>query len=420
MNSSAGRAAQVWSRTTAQVTDPTASDPARPNPRLPAWLGDVLGAVLVVSAALIQFPETEISGGASSPTPAATIWLVVAAATTLLLRRRWPLLALIVCIGVSALAAAIGIAAQAVAIATALAMYSAANSMTRRWTVLVGGASIAAIAAITLLVPHGDFLDPRFIQFPTLVGLGAALGDATRSRREYGLATQERAERAEQTREAEAQKRVAEERLRIARDLHDTVAHQISVISLNAGVASTVLHSQPERAIEALGTVRHAARTVLGEIGDLLYWLRSEEGATNISPVRPQPTLGQLDDLISRFTDAGLRVDVHTKGDSTRLPDAVSTVAYRTVQEGLTNAHRHGGSGLASLRLDAGADQVKVVITNPVSPRHAEDTTRPSSGYGLVGLRERIAAVRGTVEAGQSAEGYTLAVTIPLPKESAG
>ena len=388
------------------------------HPRLPAWLGDVLGAVLVVSAALIQFPETELSGGVASPSPTETIWLVLAAAATLPLRRRWPLLALAGCIGISAIAAAAGIAAQAVAIATALAMYSVANTVTRRWTALIGGATIAAIAGLTLLVPHGDFLDPRFIQFPTLIGLGAAIGDAARSRREYGQAIQERAERAEQTREAEAQKRLAEERLRIAQDLHDTVAHQISVISLNAGVASSVLQAQPERAMEALGTVRQAARTVLGEIGDLLYWLRSEDGNPNLGATRPQPTLTQFDDLIAQFTNAGLRVAVDKEGDPSRLPEAVSSAAYRVIQEGLTNAHRHG-SGSANVHLDVGTSQANIVIANPVETRHSAEEVPPSNGYGLVGLRERIAALRGTVEAAQTPGGFQLDVTIPLQAERA-
>ncbi|MFV2017877.1 sensor histidine kinase [Micromonospora sp. LOL_023] len=393
----------------------TAAGPADPRyrrPRVPPWAGDLVAAVIIVAMALIQFkiPEHEPAGTVA-------VALAVVPAGLLPLRRRWPLPVLAGCIAIYGLVAATGALEPGVVLAVSIAMFGAANRTDRRTTLTAACAAVVVTALLNLLTAIGSVFDPRAFQVTVVVAFAAAAGDATRSRREYLRAIIERAERAEQTRESEARRRVTEERLRIARDLHDVVAHQISVISLNAGVASSALQTRPERAQQALGVIRGAARTVLTEIGDLLRVLRTEDDDAG-GAAAPQPGLDQLDRLVSGFADAGLSVSVRTEGDLAAVSGAVDVVAYRVVQEGLTNAHKHGAEHRARVLIEIDANQVLVVVTNPVSGRSSDDRPEvPSGGHGLVGLRERVASVRGVVETGLSPGGYRLAATLPLPKE---
>ncbi|MFV2086243.1 sensor histidine kinase [Micromonospora sp. LOL_021] len=347
--------------------------------------------------------------------------LVIVPAVLLPARRRWPVPVLAGCVAIYGVAASAGTLAPGVVIASSAAVFHVANRMDRRTTFAVTSVAVVATAVLSLLAAIQSVADPRALQFSVTIAFAAAAGDATRSRREYLLAIIERAERAEQTRESEARRRVTEERLRIARDLHDVVAHQISVISLNAGVASSALQTRPDRAQQALGVIRGAARTVLTEIGDLLRVLRTEDDdpATGAATA-PQPGMRRLDQLVAGFTRAGLNVSLRTEGDLSVVSGAVDVVAYRVVQEGLTNAHKHGAEHRAHVLIEVDADRIRVVVTNPVSGRSSDDRPEvpvPSSGHGLVGLRERVASVRGVVETGLSPGGYRLAATLPLPKE---
>lgn len=203
---------------------------------------------------------------------------------------------------------------------------------------------------------------------------------------------------------------------RIARDLHDAVAHQISVISLNAGAASTALEARPEKAREALATIRSASRTVLGEIGDLMAMLRQGDG--EVAPA-PQRSLDSLDDLVVSFRASGLEVAMRVEGDVDTVPASVSRVAYRVVQEGLTNALKHGTERRAHVLIERVGEGLHIVVTNPCDSSAAARTTETDrgGGYGLVGLRERVAAVRGTVEAGLTPGGFRLSALLPIAEQ---
>jgi signal transduction histidine kinase len=342
---------------------------------------------------------------------------ITAAALLLLLRRRWPIPVLAGCVAMYGVAAATGTVAQGIILAVAIATFGLANRSTRRVTIVAAAITAAAVFLLSVLGAVVSATDPRMVQFVLAVALAAAAGDATRSRREYIIAITERAERAEQTREAEAKRRVSEERLRIARDLHDTVAHQIAVISLNAGVASSSLES-PERAQQALSTIRSASRTVLHEIGDLLALLRTEDpDAENMTP---QAGLRRLDELVEQFAQSGLAVRLRMEGDPGRVTGAADLVAYHVTQEALTNALKHGTDRRAHVLIDVAEEQVTVVVTNPTAPRDARSHAEPGSrgvGHGLIGLRERVASVRGVLETGTTAGGYRLAATLPLANE---
>lgn len=246
-----------------------------------------------------------------------------------------------------------------------------------------------------------------------LRGLGflaifVAVGEVTRAHRHTLRALSERAAAAELRATAEAERATAQERVRIARDLHDVVAHQITVINLNAGVAAAHLERRPARAREALASINTASGRVLTDISALLTALR--EPVTTVGADTAVPGLATIDRLVSSFTGAGLHVTVADSTDGARLEPAVDVVAYRVLQEGLTNAHRHGDDGTAEVTLDADDETLRIVVRNPV-----DDTSRRSgTGHGLLGLRERVATVRGHVLAERLGPTSTLEAHLPL------
>lgn len=394
-------------------------DPVPHLPRLhawpPAWVGDTVAAVLVVALALAPMPSPELR----AQTPLEWV-LVLLPAPLMLVRRRWPLSILAACVAIYCVLVPLGVVSPGATIATAVAMFGAANRVPRRVGFVAMATTIGAIVVVSVIVWLISGFDPRTIQIVLGIAFAAAAGDATKFRREYLQAVTERAIRAEESRDIEARRRVNEERLRIARDLHDAVAHQISVISLNAGVASAALEARPEKAREALTTIRVASRTVLGEIGDLMAVLRADEA--DAAPT-PQPALDRLDDLVASFRASGLDVAVRVDVDTGALPASVSRVAYRVAQEGLTNALKHGTEHRAHVLIERTGEGLRVVVTNPTDVTggtHAAAGRAPSGGgYGLVGLRERVAAVRGRIETGMTPGGFRLAVIVPLAAEAA-
>ncbi|MBF4618252.1 sensor histidine kinase [Clavibacter sp. VKM Ac-2873] len=383
-------------------------------PRPPAWVGDAVAAVLVVVAALARFP-----GGEYRTDSPLTFALALAPIAVLPFRRRFPVAALAVCLALFGGAAFAGLLAPGILLAVAVAMFGVANRRARRTSGIAAAIAVVAVLVLSLLASVGSVFDPRIIQCAVITAFAAAAGDATRSRRAFIAAMVERAERAEQSRESEARRRVTEERLRIARDLHDAVAHQIAVISLNAGVASSAVDSRPEKAKEALGTIRSASRAVLAEIGDLMQMLRHGEDAGEGAGSAAQPGLDRLDALVEQFATAGLTVTVRVDGDRAALTGAADLVAYRVVQEALTNAHKHGSAGHAHVLVEVDDREARIVVTNPMPVPDArdDDADAPLDGHGLLGLRERVDAVRGRIEAGTAPGGWRLAVTLPLTRE---
>jgi signal transduction histidine kinase len=385
--------------------------PGGRHPRVPPWVGDIIAAAFIVGSAYLPFPQVDFR-----PSDVFTFALVLAPAVILPLRRRWPIPVLAACVVLYAVAGFSESLWPGMVLAIAIAMFGAANRLPRRAALITALVTIGAIVVINVLASLSSLLDLRAFAVAVTVAFAAAAGDGARSWREYIEAITERAERAEQTRESEARRQVSEERLRIARDLHDAVAHQIAVISLNAGVASSAIDSRPEAAQEAVRTIRTAARTVLGEIGSLLDVLRTDH---DDSTVTPQPGLDRLDELVRQFQDAGLAVTVRAEGDPESVTGAAGLVAYRVIQESLTNALKHGAESRAHVLLQVDDEVVRIVVTNPVaSPAETSVEAAARSGLGLVGLRERVAAVRGIVETGPNPGGWRVAATLPLTKVS--
>ena len=331
------------------------------------------------------------------------LWPVLVSAAAMFVRRWFPLVALMATVFLCVATGALSVPSLGPGVGLAIAMYGFAFRLDRRTALLVGGAVTAFFLLLALVEGEWATFEPRLLLQAAAVAIAAALGDGARSRTETLAVLTERAERAEQTREAEASRRVCEERLRIARDLHDTVAHQISVISLNAGAASRALPGRPERAEQALAAIRGASRDVLAEISELLQFLRSNEPVAPLSGAAPLPGVADIDRLLGDLSAAGFHVAVSRPTPLPDLAPATAATLFRVVQEGLTNARKHG-TGSATLALHVRDGKLTVTITNPIDRLAPEASARAaeaeSGGFGLTGLRERVAAQGGSLAAG--------------------
>jgi signal transduction histidine kinase len=363
--------------------------------RPPRWVIDALATLVIISSGVVQ---TTLDGVVLGDL-AVAIGTVVALVVTLL-RHRFPRTTAAAAVGLCAAMFTVGVFAPVI-LASLICLYGVAQRTNRRTSLVIAGVAAVVLCAAAALFLRDQMGDARgFVQIVTFVGFAAAAGDASRNRREYIQALNDRARIAEETKESEARNRVAEERLRIARDLHDVLAHQIAVINLHSNVAAQALRERPDDAERSLTTIRQAARTVLGEIGSLLNVLRSPDaGSSRESRAAEAPvaTLAQLDDLLDGFGRSGLRVDLRPDGPGeSAIPEQVSVVAYRVIQEALTNAHKHGADDTALLYLDHGADTLEITVTNTVTSKPARASE--SGGHGLIGVRERLASVRGVLE----------------------
>lgn len=325
------------------------------------------------------------------------IHLVILAVSVVLLyfRRRAPIPALGV--GVVALLASVAVTERPnglFPVVIAL-VFTVAVCNERRVGVSAGIAGmVGLLGSIAILALNGLF-GPEVLAAVAWPALAVAAGDVVRNRRLAVEAAEERVRRAEETREQEARRRVAEERLRIARELHDVVAHRMAVVNVQAGVAAHLLRERPDDAEQALQVVRSSAQHALDELGGILSVLRTT--ADDGAPTEPTPTVADLPALIRSFEDAGLDVTWETSGSPKALGESVQLGLYRTVQEGLTNAHKHG-DGRAHVALAYRDDGIHVVIENEVAAVGRDDATA-GSGFGLIGMRERIHAVGGTIDA---------------------
>jgi signal transduction histidine kinase len=226
----------------------------------------------------------------------------------------------------------------------------------------------------------------------------------------------ERAEQAERDAETKAAQAAADERLRIARELHDVVAHALSVISVQAGTGRVLLDADPATARAALEHIEAESRAALGEMRRLVGGLRSSDD-TDPTPaaLSPTPTLDDLDSLIAATVNSGLPVEVRVDGDPRPLPAGAEVAAYRIVQEALTNVRRHANASRVQVRLEWRDDALEIHVTDDGNGSSNGDGKSRKEGNGLVGMRERAALYGGqvTVDDRGPGRGYGVAVTIP-------
>lgn len=387
---------------TAYARDVPASNPVWTWLRSHPVVADGLAAaVLLVGVVLVPDPEQPMA----TPLSAGAILVAALTCGTLAFRRRRPewVLALVT-LGTAAVVA-LTTANSLIVLAPMLALYTLSVRTNRRTTLIAWGMTVVAVTAGTALAVWSWPPDLGVLQHLPWLSVAAAVGDAVRTRRAYGAAVEERAERAERTRESEALRRVAEERLRIARELHDVVAHRIAVVNVQAAVASHLVDADRDGALSALGHVRDAGRAILDELSDILNVLRQPD--ERVDPTVPAPGLDQLDGLIESFTSAGLTTRWSITGPPRPLTPTVDLVAYRILQEALTNAHKHG-AGSADVTISYPGSGVSLLVTNPLPSQEIADgcpAVSTDMGFGITGMRERAAAVGGHLSVAPAAEG---------------
>ncbi|WP_306326727.1 sensor histidine kinase [Streptomyces venezuelae] len=327
-----------------------------------------------------------------------SVLLMVAGAAALVLRRRHPFRVLCFT-GVASLAELVNDTRPAtIAMSAVVALYTVASRTDRPTTWRVGLVTMALLTAAAMAFGPTPWYAQENIGIIAWTGMAAAAGDAVRSRRAFVDAIRERAERAERTREEEAGRRVAEERLRIARDLHDVVAHHIALVNVQAGVAAHVMDKRPDQAKEALAHVREASRSALDELRATVGLLRQYGDPE--APTEPAPGLAVLDGLLDSFRKAGLPVALARTDGDTPLPATVDLAAYRIVQEALTNVRKHAGPDAeAEVSVVRVGRTVEITVLDNGAAPAAPAEPPPHSGHGLLGMRERVGALGGTLTA---------------------
>jgi signal transduction histidine kinase len=394
-----------------------------------AWLrarplvADGLLAALLAAFSLVAlwYANRDCDGGCR-PGGAFAVALVLAQTLPLAWRRRHPL---VVGLVTGLATAGYGLApypdlAMPIPIGGVVGLYSVAAWGSRR-AALASGAVAAVMVVVTLSLPRtdADVVDAAFV---SLALAGAwLLGDRARVQRALAAELQERAARLERERAEEAGRAVASERARIARELHDVVAHHVSMMVVQAEAGPVAVEHDPARAAGAFEAVAATGRQALVEMRRLLGMLRGDE--EQAPSLAPQPGLAEVPSLVEQVGRAGLRVELVLEGAQVALPAGVDLSAYRIVQEALTNAVRHSGAGRARVLVRYGEHELQLRIENGLesaSGRQSRDSDRQTgrsgrSGRGLLGMKERVNLFGGELHAGPGPDGgFTVDARLPI------
>lgn len=327
-------------------------------------------------------------------------------------RRKQPLLALTLCMGAFLLQEAIsGVLSNMVTpfITMLVAIYSATASGSRNGRWAAGAIGIFS-TSVSVFFDEGG-ADASSLIYATLVGVAAwGAGMVVWQRDRHVTQLRGETERLARERDEAARRAVEEERARVARELHDIIAHSVSVMRIQAAAAEEVFDDKPERAREALHSIQVTGRQALTDMRRLLVLLRADEGE---APLSPQPAVEDLSTLVEQARRAGLPVTLTVNGDERPLPAVIQLSIYRIVQESLTNALKHAGPAEAKIGLDYRDREITVeVIDNGRGP------TEGSGGHGLLGMRERVALVGGRLEAGAGPSGgFVIRACLPIDVE---
>jgi signal transduction histidine kinase len=376
------------------------------------WVLDGLLAV-VMAAAGFALLATVLPFDPGSPRSVAAYLLVAAHTLPIAVRRRYPLPTLAWALATGLAFTALGLNLVALSLTILIYLYTVAARCPRRVS-LAGLAATVAVLVLVWLANPGAVGDGGTVVLDGLIMAAAWwLGDGTRRRQEAIAAAQERAAELEAAREELARRAVTEERLRIARELHDVVAHSMSIIAVQSGVGAHLLDSRPEEARKALAAVEATSRQALVEMRRLLGVLRQE--AEPRGSLAPAPGLGEVEALASEVARAGVRVEVRIEGTPAALPAGLDLSAYRIVQEALTNVVRHAGPATARVAVRYAPDRVALEVAD--DGRGGDPAGHGRGGHGIAGMRERAALYGGTLEAGPlPGGGFRVAASLPLDR----
>ncbi|MFJ6017396.1 sensor histidine kinase [Streptomyces sp. NPDC092952] len=362
--------------------------------------------------------------GATARHRVAAVLVVIGYCTVVALRRLAPEKMLLLAIAMGLAQLVTGVEPGVMNFAMLVIVFTVAT-VGQRWASRL--ALVCSLAAATLSkmrwpgeVPRVNWAEEVFIVVVLTVPfvLAWVLGDSMRTRRAYFRQLEERAARLEREREAQSKVAVAAERARIARELHDVVAHNVSVMVVQADGAAYVMDAAPDQAKQALETISSTGRQALAEMRRLLGVLRTGDAQESGEYV-PQPDVEQIQELIEQVRQTGLAVDFKVEGTPRPLPSGVELTAYRIVQEALTNTRKHGGPDAgASVRLLYFDDGLGLLVEDDgrgAAHELYEDGGADGAGHGMIGMRERVGMVGGTLDAGpRPGGGFRISALLPL------
>jgi signal transduction histidine kinase len=385
--------------------------------RLPAsaWVFDsALALAAAGSATAILVPMVSVPMARAVPRGMLALGgaLVLLHTLPLVARRRFPGTVVALCVASGLAFAALFLPPFFLGPALLVAVYSVA-AYGRRW-VSLAGLVVAELGLAAVWLTPAMLERSTFLLFMGVIAVFWVLGRFVGDRQLYAAQLEERTAELEQAREELARRAVTEERLRLARELHDVVAHAMSVIAVQSGVGAHVADTQPEEAARALAAIEATSRAALEELRRLLGVLREEdEPQGDLAPV---PGLADLEGLLAELAKAGLAVKLQVNGTRPPLPAGVDLSAYRIVQEALTNVVKHAGPTRAQVVVDFRDHDVRVEVTD--DGRGAVTSVsdgRAGTGHGLIGMRERVQAFGGDLEVGPRPDGgFRVAARLPL------
>jgi signal transduction histidine kinase len=384
---------------------------------------DVAAAVALAIVSVLPLWLVPASAGGRNPDILANV-LALAMTLPIAFRRRRPVPVLAIVLLATILAALTG-PSSGVGLGVLIAIYSVAAHADRRQSVAALTVTMIVVAVVVALVIVSS--DPGLP--PVIVPVGLVLvwvivfavwllGDLVRSRGEAVEELRQRNAELVVEREENARLAVADERARIARELHDAIAHSLSVMVVQAGAARRALETaEPggevaaERARVALGAIETTGRDTLGEMRRVVGALRP----AGDEPWEPQPSLDELERLLATVREAGLQVELVVEGEARPIPRSVDLSAYRVIQESLTNTLKHANAASAHVRLSYGVDALEVEVTDDGRGAAARLLETPHRGYGLAGMRERVAMVGGEIDAQPGPSGgFLVRARLPL------
>ena len=375
--------------------------------RHPWWTDSVLALVLTFVATASQVVAHKHS---IASVPIAGVILAPISTAPIALRRYRPLAVLAVTASAETLLLIIDKQNQ-FPVGVIVALYTVASRCERPVS-LRAAKWVAAPIAFGVIVNNGVHAG-RVIPELAVFAIAWVIGDNLRTRRAYLAELETRAARLEREREERDERAVAEERTRIARELHDVIAHNVSVMVVQASAGEEVFESDPARARESLASVAATGRAALGELRRLLGVIRAEEDAGTAPSYAPQPGIEHLSELVRQVGETGLAVELAVLGQARELPEGVGLCAYRIVQEALTNTLKHGGASRAEISLRYVEDALELQVTD--DGRAAPVAGGDHGGHGLIGMRERVALFGGELAARPRASGgYEVRARLPL------
>ncbi len=354
---------------------------------------EVVALIFMVVAAFPSFDDTN---------NLALVLLVPAGWAPLLVRHRWPVLALFAVVAVEgihlfAVELVAPVEFNSIPIATMVACYSLAMQRDR-WTAWIcGGAAALVLLALGTIARPGDQLAANMFALD-LVLVATAVGVLIRGRYLRLEAMERRAVQAEEAAEEEARRQVADERLRMARELHDVIAHNLALVNAQSGVAEYLIHTDPEAAAKALKNLTEHTRQALDELRATVGLLRQDTDGGEEAQRVPMPGLVDLPTLIESHRSSGVDVTLTVIGEPLTLPALTDLAAYRIAQEAMTNARKHAPEAVVEVTLAWAPDELRLKVTNTASPVAPPEHRGDGTGHGILGMRERALAAHGDVD----------------------